>query len=135
MTQTQIKPSKPTKPKKADNDTVNVSDNINVNNDENGKIEFLPPSIIIIEEYFLKKLYAEKKEKSVAEKEKIAIDEAEKFHNYYEGIGWMVKGSPIAKWENVATGWFNKIGKFEKEKSSGENQKDSDSHLIRRAPK
>jgi len=114
-----IKPKKPLDV----NENINVNDNLYVNDKENVKGKFLPPSIIEIEEYFLKKLDIENKEKSSAQKEKIATKEAEKFHNYYEGIGWVVKGTPIAKWKNVATGWFSKIDQFKKRPKPVQNEK------------
>lgn len=104
-------------PRKPSNENVNDNVNDNVNLNERKKITkfFLAPKFKNeVYNFFLEKLDVENKEKSSAQKEKIATEEADKFHNYYEGVGWVIKGTPIAKWENVANGWFYKIDQFNK---------------------
>ncbi len=115
-------------PKKPSNDNVNdnVNNNLNDNVNEREKDFFLSPNFKNeVYNFFLKKLHEEKIEKSSAQKEKIATKEAEKFHNYYEGIGWVVKGTPIAKWKNVATGWFSKIDQFKKRPKPVQREKET----------
>jgi hypothetical protein len=40
--------------------------------------------------------------------------EAEKFHNYYTGKGWKIKGDEIENWQAVADNWITRSAEFKK---------------------
>ncbi len=69
---------------------------LNPNPNPNLKIkgEKIPPQKNLVEEYFLEK--------------KSSKEEAEKFFNYYESIGWKVGKNPMKKWKSAASGWLSR---------------------------
>ncbi len=43
----------------------------------------------------------------------ISRDEAEKFFNYYQALGWKKNGQPIMDWTALLRNWQSNIGKFD----------------------
>lgn len=41
-----------------------------------------------------------------------AMGEAEKFMNYYESVGWLIKNKKMKKWEAAAAGWISRMKNF-----------------------
>ena len=44
----------------------------------------------------------------------IQADIAEEFWNYYDGIGWQSKGSPVRKWRPLLKAWQNAHRRFDR---------------------
>ena len=44
----------------------------------------------------------------------IRADVAEEFWNYYDGIGWQSKGSPVRKWRPLLKAWQNAHRRFDR---------------------
>lgn len=99
------------KPKKADKDKdkgkEKDKDNENINN---RLVSKNPPTILEVENYFLKKMDNSK-------------FEAEKFFKYNKATGWKKNGQVIEDWKSIAELWFLSEEKYKKEKYSAKKEK------------
>lgn len=63
-------------------------------------------------------------------------EEANKFFNHYQGIGWVKSGTEITDWNAVALSWIDKINNFSNGKNgSSESKYVTYTHLLDRKEK
>ena len=93
------------KPKKPDKDIDKGNDKNNGNDNDSELAIKKTPTILEVENYFLKKIANSK-------------FEAKKFFQYNEALGWKNKGQKIEDWKSIAELWFLNEEKYKKEKNS-----------------
>ena len=103
--QTQKTQSVNLKPKKPDKDMEKDMDKNNGNDNNSELVIKKTPTILQVENYFLKKIDNSK-------------FEAIKFFKYNNAMGWKNKGKEIEDWKSIADLWFLNGEKYKKEKNS-----------------
>jgi len=99
------------KPKKADKDKDKGKEKDKDNeNTINRLVSKNPPTILEVENYFLKKIDNSK-------------FEAEKFFKYNKAMGWKKNSQVIEDWKSIAELWFLSEEKYKKEKYSAKKEK------------
>ncbi len=97
------------KPKKADKDKDKEKDKGKDKDNNSGLVIKNPPTILEVENYFLKKIDNSK-------------FEAEKFFKYNKAFGWKNKGQKIEDWKSIAELWFLSEKIYKKEKISAKKE-------------
>mgnify|MGYP000029409319 FL=1 len=96
------------------NDSIDKQiNNVPINQTTSKPKNFSPPTLEEVDNYFLEKgLQFEEAKK-----------EAQKFIDYYTSNGWRVGKNKMKNWKGAASGWFNRLSDFKKEKSSAKKEK------------
>lgn len=90
------------------NDNVNVSDSVNVkekDKDKGNTSRFAPPHFHDVYAFMGELVHSE-----------IAHDEANRFVDYYDSVGWQVGKKTMKDWQAAARGWLRRKGQFEQKK-------------------